>query len=170
MNKLIFLLDNLIMKFYQENSQHHSYISKYRNIETVLQKIPSKMNVPPDFDYQKARQLFKKDVDIDVFKRINIKYGVSESDINTLMSFLSLHKIKKDKIHFFLSILLDFQLANNVPSSKKDVIVDSKVKDKKNKKNEKKIDVEKSQFLLGILTGNIKTNDEIYYDNINNQQ
>ena len=63
----------------------YQFIQKYRTIEEVLKNLPDKYNVPDNWPYQRARELFKNP---EVVKGEDIKITFSDIDRTGLKEFL----------------------------------------------------------------------------------
>lgn len=63
----------------------YQFIQKYRTIEEVLKNLPDKYNVPDNWPYQRARELFKNP---EVIKGEDIKIAFSDIDRTGLKEFL----------------------------------------------------------------------------------
>lgn len=63
----------------------YQFIQKYRTIEKVVENLSDKYQVPENWPYQKARELFKKPL-VTPAKDVEVKFG--EVDRKGLMEFL----------------------------------------------------------------------------------
>jgi len=89
----------------------YKIIFKYKNIENFIQN-NQKFVIPENFDYIKARELFKNPIDSTIFNNIIINTKMVKPDIEKLKNFLKNSKLKekytkeidKNLINYFLNI------------------------------------------------------------------
>jgi flap endonuclease-1 len=106
----------------------YKIISKYKNIETFIQN-NQKFIIPENFDYLKARELFKNPISSTIFNNITINTKMVKPDIEKLKDFLKDSKLKekytkeidKNLVNYYLNIQNMNSLTNdeNNNSSKK---------------------------------------------------
>jgi flap endonuclease-1 len=106
----------------------YKIISKYKNIETFIQN-NQKFVIPENFDYLKARELFKNPISSTIFNNITINTKIVKPDIEKLKDFLKDSKLKekytkeidKNLVNYYLNIQNMNSLTNdeNNNSSKK---------------------------------------------------
>ena len=89
----------------------HKIILKYKNIEAFMET-NNKYIIPPDFDYKKARYLFKNPVDLSLIGPMNDSIKLNKPNILELKNFLKETKLKekfmneidKSLMNYFLNI------------------------------------------------------------------
>ena len=89
----------------------HKLIIQYKTIEKFMEN-NSKFTIPPDFDYVKARYLFKNPVDLELIGPMNDKIKINKPNIEELKIFLKetklkekyLHEVDKSLMNYFLNI------------------------------------------------------------------
>jgi 5'-3' exonuclease len=72
----------------------HKLIIKYGDIETVI-KNNQKFTIPDNFDYEKARELFKNPVSNELLVNINTETHMTKPEIKQLTNFLINTKLKE---------------------------------------------------------------------------
>ena len=88
-------------------------IIKYRSIERILEELPIKANIPDDFNYVRARELFKQTVSPKIMERINKDLHMTMPDINGILAFLSEHsdKTKSETLTIICTQLVNYYLS-----------------------------------------------------------
>ena len=89
----------------------HKLIMKYKSLEEIL-KNNNKYVIPSDFDYVKARELFKNPISLELFNTIDKEITIKEPNIDKLKIFLKDTKLKdrffseidKNLINYYLNI------------------------------------------------------------------
>ena len=71
----------------------HKLIMKYKSLEEIL-KNNNKYVIPSDFDYVKARELFKNPISLELFNTIDKEITIKEPNIDKLKIFLKDTKLK----------------------------------------------------------------------------
>jgi len=103
----------------------YKLITKYDNIENILEN-NKKFIIPDNFNYEKARSLFKNPIDDDIFNNIDKNTKMNKPNMNDLISFLKKTSLK-DK--FFKEIndhLMNYYLNINGPN---EISINKKITD-----------------------------------------
>lgn len=87
----------------------HKLILKYGTIEEIL-KNNTKFTIPENFDYVKARDLFKNPISVEVFNSIDKHIEFKEPQIEKLKIFLENSKLKDKYINEIDKNLLNYYL------------------------------------------------------------
>ncbi len=87
----------------------HKLLLQYGSIEEII-KNNTKYEIPGNFDYQKARELFKYPISDEIFQRIDKKSYVNEPNINGLNIFLKKTKLKQKFIKEIEKNLMNYYL------------------------------------------------------------
>jgi len=98
----------------------HKLITKYGNIETIIEN-NNKYIIPDNFEYQKARDLFKNPIQKEVYDSIDKNVKMILPNIEELKLFLKETKLKdknfkdidKNLMNYFLNIDGVYQYENN---------------------------------------------------------
>lgn len=106
----------------------YKLILKYNNIEKVLEN-NNKFIIPENFDYVKARDLFKNPVNKDILNNINKEIVLSKPNIEELNIFLASTKLKdkyykeieKNLMNYYLNIdgIYNYEKNTNKNENKK---------------------------------------------------
>jgi len=89
----------------------HKLLLQHGSIEEII-KTNTKYEIPQNFDYQKARELFKYPISDEIFRRIEKKSCINEPIISELLTFVKQTKLKdkfikeieKNLINYYLNI------------------------------------------------------------------
>lgn len=150
--------------------QAYKNIVRYRNIESVIEELPIKTNIPDDFNYVRSRELFKQIVNENIMKNIQRDYCMTKPDINGLISFLSDNsdQIKSETIIIISTQLINnylnisyFNISNDDDQLNKEITVidNDEINLKKDEETTQIINYDKSSLLLNIMKNN-KQNEE----------
>ena len=109
----------------------YKIISKYKNIETFIEN-NQKFVIPENFDYIKARELFKNPINSSIFNNITINTKMVKPDIEKLKDFLKDSKLKekytkeidRNLINYYLNIQNMQSLTNDENNSSVKKITD----------------------------------------------
>ena len=95
----------------------YKIISKYKNIEAFIAN-NMKFVIPPNFEYDKARELFKNPISTEIYENINLKVNMEKPDVSKLKDFLKDTKIKEKYIkeieRNLMNYYLNIQNMNNI--------------------------------------------------------
>jgi flap endonuclease-1 len=90
----------------------YKMITKYKSIDSFL-KNNTKYTIPENFDYVKARELFKNPISDDLFEQINKDFKMKQPEVDKLIDFLRIksnindiyiNKIKTKLLSYYLKI------------------------------------------------------------------
>jgi len=87
-------------------------IKKYKNLEEIINKnnINKKFEIPENFDYNKARELFKNPIDLRIINDMKKMIKIKKPDIIRLKSFLEKTKLKEKYLTEISNNLLIYYL------------------------------------------------------------
>ena len=107
----------------------HKLISKYGSIEEVL-KNNNKFSIPDNFDYVKARDLFKNPISQDIFDNIDKDMKMKTPKLEELKEFLKKTKLKEKYVKEIDKNLMNYYLNIECISTKNEKLL-KKTKNKK---------------------------------------
>jgi 5'-3' exonuclease len=87
----------------------YKLISKFKTIEEVL-KNNNKYIIPDNFDYEKARELFKFPVSNELYEKTDKNIRLNKPNIIELLDFLKNTKLKEKSIHEINNSLINYYL------------------------------------------------------------
>lgn len=87
----------------------YKLISKFKTIEEVL-KNNNKYTIPDNFDYEKARELFKFPVSNELYEKTDKNIKLNKPNIIELLDFLKNTKLKEKSIHEINNSLINYYL------------------------------------------------------------
>jgi len=100
----------------------YKLICKYDNIENILEN-NKKFIIPENFNYQKARSLFKNPIDDAIFDNIDKNTKISKPNMNDLISFLKKTSLKdkffKEIDNHLMNYYLNINGTNEMSPNKK---------------------------------------------------
>ena len=118
----------------------HKLLLKYGSIEEII-KHNTKYEIPANFDYQTARELFKNPISDELFANIDKNSCINQPQINELLDFLKETKlkdkyvteIKNNLMNYYLNIkgLYDIETVNSLLQPSTNKTKNNKIKSKK---------------------------------------